>query len=99
MSMEHQNICKTMTLVHFKPNEVIVRQGDPGDSFFYILSGIVKIVVSKKYDIGLDTEQSKVTVEKYIGDLKAGQTFGELALIYGTPRMATIIAVTNSSLI
>jgi CRP-like cAMP-binding protein len=88
-----------MTLIHYKPNDVIVRQGDPGDSFFYILTGIVKIVVSKKYDLGLDNEQSKVTVEKYIGDLKSGQTFGELSLIYGTPRSATIIAVTNSSLI
>lgn len=99
MTNEHQNICKTMNLVHFKPNEIIVRQGDPGDSFFYILNGSVKIVISKKYDIGLDSEQSKVTVDKYIGDLKAGQTFGELSLIYGTPRSATIIAVINSALI
>jgi len=31
--------------------------------------------------------------------LKDGQTFGELALLYGTPRSASIVAVTNSSLI
>ncbi len=86
-----------MVLVHFNPNDVIVRQGDPGDSFFYILNGIVKIVVSKKYDI-LESEQSKITVEKTIGDLKPGQGFGELSLIYGTPRSATIISVTHSTL-
>lgn len=34
-----------------------------------------------------------------MGDLKAGQAFGELSLLYGTKRSATIIAVTNSSLI
>jgi CRP-like cAMP-binding protein len=99
MSNEHKLICKTMTLANFKPNDIIVKQGDPGDSFFYILSGIVKIVVSRKYDLGLDSEQSKVTVDKYIGDLKAGQTFGELSLIYGTARSATIISVTNSAMI
>ena len=31
--------------------------------------------------------------------MKEGQTFGELALLYGTPRTATIISVTNSYLI
>ncbi len=97
LTEEHLKICRSMILVHFNPNEVIVRQGDPGDSFFYILSGLVKIVVSKKYDI-LESEQSKVTVDKTIGDLKPGQGFGELSLIYGTPRSATIISVTNSTL-
>jgi CRP-like cAMP-binding protein len=88
-----------MTLVNFKPNEIVVNQGDPGDSFFYILTGLVKIVVSKKVEIGNDIEHSKYTIDKYITDLKAGQTFGELSLIYGTPRSATIIAVMNSLLI
>lgn len=55
MSEEHENICRTMQLVHFKPNETIVKQGDVGDSFFHILSGIVKIVVSKKLDFGVDS--------------------------------------------
>ncbi len=99
MSNEHKLICKSMTLCHFRPNEVIVKQGDPGDSFFYILTGIVKIIVSKKIDIGIDNMNNKITFDKYIGDLKAGQTFGELSLIYGTPKTATIISVTNSSLI
>ena len=44
MSIEHQNICIAMTLKAFNPNEVIVKQGDPGDSFFYILLGTVNIV-------------------------------------------------------
>ncbi len=98
MTNEHKLVCKAMTLVNFKPNEIIVGQGDPGDSFFYILWGIVKIVVSKKFDLGIEGEEN-VTVQKYIGDLKAGQTFGELSLIYGTPRSATIISVTTSSMI
>jgi cAMP-dependent protein kinase regulator len=97
MTNEHKLVCKAMTLVHFKPNDIIVRQGDPGDSFFYILWGIVK-VVSKKFDVEIEGK-GNVTFEKYIGDLKAGQTFGELSLIYGTPRSATIISVTNSSMI
>ena len=99
MSNEHKLICKKMSLANFKPNDIIVRQGDAGDSFFYILSGIVKIVVSRNYDLGLGKENTNVTVDKYLGDLKPGQMFGELSLIYGTARSATIISVTNSAMI
>ena len=55
MSEEHEQICRTMQLVHFKPNETIVKQGDVGDSFFHSLTGIVKIVVSKKLDFGVES--------------------------------------------
>ena len=97
MTNEHAFICKSMQLAHFKPNDVIVKQGEKGDSFFYILLGIVKIVISKKYDLG--PTGGEIFIDKYIGDLKAGQTFGELSLIYGTERSATIISVTNSTMI
>lgn len=39
------------------------------------------------------------TIEKNVGVLKDGQTFGELSLIYGIIRPASIVAVTNSCLI
>ena len=104
MSIEHQNICQTMTICRYKPNEIIVKQGDPGDSFFYILTGTVNIRLTVKIDTGIkskegEDDKSVVTVDKNIGVLKSGQTFGELALLYGTPRSATIISVTNSALI
>ena len=99
MSIEHQNICSTMTLKNYKPNDVIVHQDDPGDSFFYILTGTVNIKLNITIDTGIKGENQMVTVEKSIGVLKAGQTFGELSLLYGTPRSATIVSVTNSALI
>ena len=127
MSIEHQNICSTMTIHRYKPNETIVKQGDPGDSFFYILSGTVNIRLTYKIDTGLTSNEKKkndlndeenienkndqnqnekkddeinvIKVDKNIGVLKAGQTFGELSLLYGTPRAASIVSVTNSALI
>ena len=88
-----------MTLKNYKPNDVIVHQDDPGDSFFYILTGTVNIKLNITIDTGIKGENQMVTVEKSIGVLKAGQTFGELSLLYGTPRSATIVSVTNSALI
>ena len=127
MSIEHQNICSTMTIHRYKPNETIVKQGDPGDSFFYILTGTVNIRLTYNIDTGLisnekkknemndeenienkndqnqnekkDDEINVIKVDKNIGVLKAGQTFGELSLLYGSPRAASIVSVTNSALI
>ena len=127
MSIEHQNICSTMTINRYKPNETIVKQGDPGDSFFYILTGTVNIRLTYNIDTGLTSNEKKkndlndeenienkndqnqnekkddeinvIKVDKNIGVLKAGQTFGELSLLYGSPRSASIVSVTNSALI
>ena len=127
MSIEHQNICSTMTIHRYKPNETIVKQGDPGDSFFYILTGTVNIRLTYNIDTGLTSNEKKkndlndeenienkndqnqnekkddeinvIKVDKNIGVLKAGQTFGELSLLYGSPRSASIVSVTNSALI
>lgn len=63
MSNDHQNICMSMKLITFKANEVIVKQGDKGNSFFQILSGVVKIIVSKKIDLGRDSANSNVSVD------------------------------------
>lgn len=63
MTQEHQNVCKEMALVTFKPNEIIVKEGEPGDSFYYILNGMVKIITYKKFDIGLENQDSKFKIE------------------------------------
>lgn len=52
-----------MTLEHFKPNEIIVRQNDPGDSFFYILTGTVNIKINKQIKTGISGKNSNITVE------------------------------------
>ena len=68
MSVEHQNVCSTMTLHNYKPNEVIVKQGDPGDSFFYILHGTVNVRLATQIDTGIkdgvDVEKRFITIEK-----------------------------------
>ena len=98
-SIEHQNICGTITLANFKPNETIIKQGDIGDCLYYILHGLVSIQLSIQIDTGIQDRNQIVNVEKNIGELKDGQTFGELALIYNIPRTASIIALTETSLI
>lgn len=67
---------------HFRRNEVIFHQGDPGDALHVITDGSVKIVLPS-------TEGE----EAIIATLRAGDFFGELSLLDGEPRSATAVAV------
>jgi CRP-like cAMP-binding protein len=65
----------------FRPGEVIFCEYEPGDSFYLIQSGQVKI--------------SKVVLEneKMLDILQPGDVFGEMAIIENAPRSATATAV------
>ena len=58
---------------------VLVREGDPGDRFFVLLSGIASVSQSSLGQRGV---------------LRAGEYFGEVALAMGVPRTATVTAMT-----
>ncbi len=67
---------------------VIVRQGDYGSEAFLIQSGAVKVFTE-------DANSTKVD----LGVLDAGQIFGEMALIAGGLRTATVEAIDDCTLI
>ena len=58
------------------PEQVICREGDPGNSFYVILSGSVEIYSEK--------------LNKHIVNRHAGEFIGEMALLMGIPRSASI---------
>ena len=68
------------------PGTVIFRQGDPGDKFYLIRTGRVRVF---REDAGLETELSV---------LQAGDDFGEMALFMDEPRMATVAALEETRL-
>ena len=66
----------------YGPGDIILREGDSGDSFFLIEKGAVEIY--KKGPTG-----QKIV----IGRIPAGGIFGEMAVIDDKPRMASAAAV------
>ena len=79
-------IVQLFKLKRFKKGAVIIKQGSPADSMFLIKSGVVKVV-------------SKVEGEDdFISRLFSGDYFGEVALFTGKPRMAEVIAESDSDL-
>ncbi|GAB4224093.1 MAG: hypothetical protein Tsb005_20690 [Gammaproteobacteria bacterium] len=63
-------------------NEVIIQQGEMGDSLFIIARGVVQVY------------QQHHDQKKLVANLLAGDFFGEMALLFDEPRAATCIAVT-----
>ena len=67
-----------------KPLDILFHEGDPGDAFYIILSGSVEVFAEK--------------INKHLTTLKAGKFFGELALMLGIPRTASVRAIEDTIL-
>ena len=72
----------------FADGDVIVKQGEPGDTFYIIKEGTA--VCSQKDNKG---------VEKEVAVLKGGDYFGEIALLTKGPRRASVSARGNLTLL
>jgi len=68
----------------YSADEIIVREGEPSESFYMILSGAVEIYSEK--------------TGQQIAILQEGDFFGEISLLMGTPRTASVRTTTASIL-
>src|SRR4030042_7151767 len=65
----------------FSPEQMILEEGDSGDSIFFIKSGHARVV---SHILGKELE---------LATLSAGDVFGEVAFLTGRPRTASVIAL------
>mmetsp|Transcript_124544 Transcript_124544/g.186053 ORF Transcript_124544/g.186053 Transcript_124544/m.186053 type:complete len:121 (+) Transcript_124544:889-1251(+) len=86
---ERSKIADALKSYKFKKGDYVVREGEHGDSFFFIEDG--EAIATKVLVPGKAAE----TVYRY----KTGDYFGELALLRDTPRAANIVAQTDLSLV
>jgi hypothetical protein len=70
-----------------KVGEVIVREGDPGESMFIVSTGEVRATILR------DGQQVPVAT------MRDGDFFGEMAVLSGEPRTATVTAVKSTELL
>lgn len=77
---EFRRFVNYFILHHFDEETIIVKEGDPGNSLFIIVRGEVRVI----------TQDSKKR-EMVLSILREGDLFGEIALLTGKPRTATVI--------
>jgi HEAT repeat protein len=68
--------------------EVIVQQGDRGDQLYLLLAGRVRVF-----------KNHKSPNEEHLRDLASGSYFGEMAILGGGERLATIVTLERSHLV
>ena len=70
------DVAEKMSKRHYAAGETIIRKGDPGEEFFLVSDGEVEIS----------------RADRDVASLGPGNFFGEVALISGEPRNATVVA-------
>jgi CRP-like cAMP-binding protein len=75
-------------LVRCEPGDIIVTEGEPGDSLFVIGQGRLKV-------FGLTPKGRSYVV----GELREGDFFGEVGALSGRPRSATVVAASDCDLL
>lgn len=75
--IDHQDI------IRYRANETIIQEGAEEQSFFIILKGRV----------GINKKMHPSPLSRHLSELETGQCFGEMAVITGRPRSATVVAL------
>lgn len=87
LEQDRRRLAEQLRVRRFAPGETILRQGDDGQSFFLIREGKVSVHVT-----GPDAAVNEVA------RLRSGQFFGEMSLMTGDPRAATVRAESRTEL-
>jgi CRP-like cAMP-binding protein/serine/threonine protein phosphatase PrpC len=80
-----QKLYSVFTKVEVKAGDVIIKQGDQGDKFYVVDSG--------EYEVTVQAEDQTIHVVMVYN--QGGSSFGELSLMYGKPRAATVTATSD----
>lgn len=85
---EKKIVADAMDEQKFHKNEVVIKEGDEGDSLYVVASGTLSCTKIFKGN----------TEPTFLKRYEPGEAFGELALLYNAPRAATIFSDDDSTL-
>ena len=80
--------CEYLQYEFFTCNSFICKIGDPGDKFYVIIQGEVKVLIKP-------SDSSDLVEAATLGQ---GSSFGEYALLYNQPRIASILCTMDTHL-
>ena len=81
-------VIQGLRLLSFESGDIVITEGEPGDSLFVLTSGIVKAFI--RNPAGKNVQ---------VREMNEGAFFGEISILSGKPRTATITARTPCELL
>lgn len=87
LAEERKAIAQALVEMHFTKNEIILQQGEPGNTFYILYDGEVSVVKDGKEQIRLTANPQRKTAE----------VFGERALLQNEPRAATVMVTSTTA--
>lgn len=83
---EHVNLVENMHEKLFKEGDALIKRGEQGDSMFILMEGLLDVYVPSGNGDG----------DVCVGQIQPSEFFGEMSLLTGEPRSATIKAASES---
>ncbi len=87
---EMEEVLLCVQPAQFAAGDTIFRRGEAGDALYLIVAGAVAVLAGDRADNAESTTLAR---------LAEGQSFGEIALLTGEPRTATVVALTEVELL
>lgn len=81
-----EDISNRLKPVRYRQKEVIIREGESGDAMYFIESGRVQVTRGQDSNTHI------------LNEMGSGDLFGEMALLTGSPRSATVTALSDLNL-
>lgn len=93
---EIKKITSILKLVRFKAGEIIINEGETGNTMFVFKEG--KVQISHQITLKLGSSWGEAEKSMAVLDGSTIGFFGEMSLLTGAPRSATIKAITDCTL-
>jgi hypothetical protein len=81
-------VIQGLNLITFDAGDIIITEGDPGDSLYMLTAGTVKAV-----------KRNAAGRQVAVNEMSEGAFFGEISILTGQPRTATIVATSRCELL
>lgn len=82
------SLSEHITICHYKAGEMLIKQGDQGDKMYVLVEGALQVL--------LNAPDGKELIS--VATLAPPDFFGELSVLIGDPRSATVVAISDVEL-